>query len=160
VQSTLETGALREFIADVEWGKLDILLIDMPPGTDKLHRLLQIVPSVSLVLLVTTPSDAARFVVRKSVSLVQAAGCQLALLANMCTYSCVSCGTSQPLFGADAARRLAADAGVELWAELPFDPQLAASTDAGDPIALQQGLTARAFAALAERVDHYLEERV
>ena len=53
-QSTLETGVLREFLGDVEWGELDVLLVDVPPGTDKIGRLLELVPDVDQMLLVTT----------------------------------------------------------------------------------------------------------
>jgi ATP-binding protein involved in chromosome partitioning len=57
-QSTLETGVLREFLGDVEWGELDVLLVDVPPGTDKISRLLELVPSLHQMLLVTTDPTA------------------------------------------------------------------------------------------------------
>ena len=67
-QSTLETGALREFIADTAWGELDYLLIDLPPGTDRIARLLALVPHPAVLLVVTTPSAAASGVVARSVT--------------------------------------------------------------------------------------------
>lgn len=155
-QSTLETGALREFLADVEWGTLDYLLIDLPPGTDKLGRLLELLPGLGAALLVTTPSDAARFVVAKSVRLVQDAGVPVVgLAANMSTYTCPDCGRADPLFAADGARRLSDETGVPIWAEVPFDPRLAAQTDAGAPFALDHaGSPAGAgLHALADRLE-------
>lgn len=159
-QSTLETGALREFLSDTAWGELDYLLIDLPPGTDKLGRLLQLLPMPSAVVLVTTPSEMARFVVAKSLRLVREAGVEaIGLVANMSAHVCEACGHASPLFGADGARRLAESAGIPLWAEIPFDPHLAASTDAGTPFVACAGEAAAAHALLqlAERLERETE---
>lgn len=154
-QSVIETGALREFLSDVEWGDLDVLVLDLPPGTEKIARLIDLVGSPDVVLMVTTPSEAARHVVAKSARFLEGAGVrQVGLVANMASWSCPHCGVAEPLFAADGARRLAAEAGLELWAELPFDPRIAADTDEGMPIVLSapERPAARALAALAERV--------
>lgn len=154
-QSLLETGALREFLADTVWGSLDYLVIDAPPGTDKILRLLQLLPRIDLLLLVTTPAEIARFVVAKAVRLASDAGAaSIGLVANMTTHVCTACGHSSPLFDADGAHRLAASANVPLWAEVPFDARLAALTDAGRPFALELPDTppARELRRLAERV--------
>ncbi|HEX7050453.1 MAG TPA: P-loop NTPase [Longimicrobiales bacterium] len=155
-QSTLETGTLREFLADTHWGELDWLLIDAPPGTDRIERLLGLVPRLDAVLLVTTPSEAARFVVAKSVRLARDAGvAAVGLVANMCAYVCPTCGSAAPLFDADGARRLAEAAALPLWTEIPFDPRLAASTDAGAPFVLgtRDAPAAHALRALADRLE-------
>ena len=153
-QSALETGALREFIADVRWGSLDILLLDLPPGTDKLMRTFQLLPDPAGVVLVTTPSEAAGAVVGRSVRLVEEQGVRrFGLVANMTAHRCHSCGAAQPLFAADAARRLAESSGAELWAEIPIDPDLALHTDAGRPPALSDDSeAARAIRSLAARL--------
>lgn len=152
-QSTLETGTLREFLADVRWGALDTLILDLPPGTDKLMRTFQLIPEPTGVLLVTTPSEAARSVVSRSVRLVRQAGAPLGLIANMTAYRCASCGHAEALFRHDGARKLADDTGCRLWADVPFDPTLAAETDAGRPPVLTEDSTAaRALRDLARRV--------
>ncbi|HET6639008.1 MAG TPA: P-loop NTPase [Gemmatimonadota bacterium] len=154
-QSVIETGALREFLSDVEWGALDVLVLDLPPGTEKLARLIDLVGSPDAVLIVTTPSEAARHVVAKSARFLEDAGVrEVGLVANMATWSCPHCGVAEPLFAADGARRLARDSGLELWAEVPFDPRIAADTDEGMPIVLSapERPAARSLAALAERV--------
>lgn len=154
-QSTLETGALREFVADVRWGSLDVLLLDLPPGTDKLMRTFQLIPRPTGVILVTTPSEAARSVVRRSVRLVQERNDGfMGLVANMTTHECPSCGHTAPLFQSDGARELATDSGAELWAEIPFDPRVASETDAGRPPVLDRdpAPAARALQELADRV--------
>lgn len=154
-QSVIETGALREFLSDVEWGDLDVLLIDLPPGTEKLGRLIDLAGAPDAVLLVTTPSEAARHVVARSARLLQRAGVdRVGLVANMASWTCPHCGVAEPLFAADGARRLASDAGLEVWAEVPFDPRIAADTDEGMPIVLSapERPAARAFSGLAGRL--------
>ncbi|HEX6940515.1 MAG TPA: P-loop NTPase [Longimicrobiales bacterium] len=154
-QSSLEAGALREFLADTAWGELDYLLIDVPPGTDKLARLLELLPAPPTLAVVTTPSEIARFVVAKSVRLAHETGAAaVGLVANMCAYVCATCGRESPLYAADGARRLAEATGAPLWAEVPFDPRLALATDAGAPFALEGGdaPAARALHALADRI--------
>lgn len=154
-QSTLETGALREFMADVEWGELDVLLVDLPPGTDKLRRAFELVPSPAGVLLVTTPSEASRFVVLRSARLLRELGApRIGLVANMTGHVCGACGHQEPLFEADGARRLSAETGVETWAEIPFHPALAHATDHGRPLVLDtpDNPAALALRALADRV--------
>lgn len=154
-QSTLETGTLREFLSDVRWGALDTLILDLPPGTDKLMRTFQLIPEPTGVLLVTTPSEAARSVVSRSVRLVRDTGVPLGLVANMTAYRCSSCGHSEPLFQHDGATKLATETGCELWADVPFDPALAADTDAGRPPVLTgDSPAARALLDLASRVEH------
>jgi ATP-binding protein involved in chromosome partitioning len=154
-QSVLETGALREFLSDVAWGDLDVLILDLPPGTEKLSRLIDLAGVPDAVLLVTTPSEAARHVVARSARLLREAGIERAgLVANMASWTCPHCGIAEPLFPADGARRLAEDSGLEIWAEVPFDPRIPADTDDGLPIVLSAPTrpAARALAALAERV--------
>lgn len=155
-QSVLETGALREFLADVAWGPLDILVVDLPPGTDKLARLFELLPALDALVLVTTPSDIAGRVVARSVRAAREAGVRaLGLVANMTGWRCPGCGHEEPLFAADAARELAAASGVPLWAEIPFDPRLALTTDAGRPYVLEApgAPAAVAIAGLARQLD-------
>jgi ATP-binding protein involved in chromosome partitioning len=151
-QSALETGTLREFLADTAWGELDFLLVDVPPGTDKLARLLQLIATPAMVLLVTTPSEAARFVVAKAARLVADAEVPAGLVANMTVHHCGQCGAAAPLFEADGARRLAEAARMPLLAEIPFDPRLATSTDAGKPVVIgyPESHAARALSSLAQ----------
>ena len=159
-QSAMETGALREFLGDVAWGDLDVLLVDVPPGTDKIARLLELVPGLHQMLLVTTPSEAARFVVSKSVTMAREAGVPtVALVANMTEHVCPSCGHTSQLFSGDGARRLAEESGVPLWADIPFDARLGASNDLGSSLVTEdpEAGSSRALLALADRVAAAME---
>ena len=130
-----EAGVLREFLSDVAWGDLDALLIDVPPGTDRIGRLLELVRP-HIALLVTTPAEMARVVVTRSARLLQEAGLdRIGIVANMTSFLAPD-GTSHSLYTQDGARSLARDTGLPIWAEIPFDPRLAALTDAGTPIVL------------------------
>lgn len=155
-QSTMETTALREFLSDVAWGELDYLLVDVPPGTDKIGRLLALVPELPVALLVTTPSELSRAVVARSLRLVREAGVpSVAIVANMSGYRCVGCGERHPIFPGDGARRLSKEAGVPIWGDIPFDPRISEDTDRGRPRVLEEpeGEVALAFRGLAARLE-------
>lgn len=162
-QSTLETGALREFIADTAWGELDYLLVDLPPGTDRISRLLALIPEPAALLLVTTPSAAASGVVARSITHVRAAGVHdVALVSNMDGHACLKCGTVTPLFGEDSGAALARSTGMPLWATVPFDSLVGADTDRGRPVVLAapHAPAAAAVAELADAVELHTRTRV
>ena len=161
-QSAMETGALREFLGDVVWGELDVLFVDVPPGTDKISRLLDLVPNLDQMLMVTTPSEATRFVVSKSIRLAREAGvATIALVANMTEHTCPSCGHVSHLFGGDGEQRLAEESDCPLWARIPFDPRLGTATDLGTPLVLTDpdAASSRALLSLADRVAALIEEK-
>ncbi|MEX1256485.1 MAG: P-loop NTPase [Gemmatimonadota bacterium] len=154
-QSSMETTALREFLGDVDWGEPDFLLIDVPPGTDKIRRLLELVPGIPLVLLVSTPSEISRAVVARSVRLVrEASAAEIALVENMSGYVCPECGHEHDVFPGDGVRQLSGVADVPVWARIPFDPVLGRETDRGHPPAGGEGErpASRALRELAGRV--------
>jgi ATP-binding protein involved in chromosome partitioning len=162
-QSTLETGVLREFLADVAWGPLDYLIVDLPPGTDKIARLLSLVPAPAALLLVCTPSQAAGTVVARSITHARASGVPtVALVSNMDGFTCAGCGTVTPLYAGSGAAALAQRYDVPVWGDVPFEPALATATDAGMPYVLAQSdaPAARALRALAGRVAAHTAARV
>ena len=152
-QSTLETGVLREFLSDVAWGELDALVIDLPPGTDKIARVLALVPNVSAMVVVTTPSRAAGAVVARSLTQVRETGIpHVGVVTNMERYACPACGVQSPLFRSGAGDAPAADA----WASIPFDPRAAEATDRGLPLPADSAVTP-AFEQLVARISAALE---
>jgi ATP-binding protein involved in chromosome partitioning len=157
-RNVLETGTMRELLSDVAWGELDLLLVDVAPGTDRIARLLDLVPDPDAMLLVTTPSEMARRVVARSLRLAREARLRrIGLIENMTAWSCPECGARTELYES-AGPELDTD-GVERWGEIPFDPRLARSTDEGQPFVLAQpdAPAARAVRALAERLRTELE---
>lgn len=161
-QSTLETGTLREFIADTAWGELDYLLIDLAPGTDRITRLLSLVPQPAALLLVTTPSAIAGGVVARSLTHALEAGVRdVALVSNMDGHACAKCGATTPLFGDASGTALAQRMGVPLWGTVPFDAAVGADTDRGRPVVLSAPHTAaaRAVSALAGAIEKHTGTR-
>ena len=106
------------------------------------------------MLLVTTPSEATRFVVSKTIRLARESGTDVALVANMTEHTCPSCGHESHLFGVDGVRRLAEESGAPLWASIPFDPRFGIETDRGTPLVITDpgAPSSRALLKLADRV--------
>jgi ATP-binding protein involved in chromosome partitioning len=155
-RGALETGSLREFLADLVWGELDYLLIDVPPGTDRIERLLDLVPSPSAAVLVAIPSRAALAVVSKSArTLVEAGLERVGLVLNMSGYVCPCCGCATSLFANSGSEAVLGQGGPKLWAEVPFDPELNEATDDGRPFALgsPDRPAAKALEALVQRLE-------
>jgi ATP-binding protein involved in chromosome partitioning len=153
-RNVLETGTLRELISDVAWGDLDVLLIDVAPGTDRIARLLDLIPAPAALLLVTTPSEMSRRVVARSVRLVRDARLpRVGLVENMTGWICPDCGARTELFER-AGPALDGDGAISRWGEVPFDPRLARSTDEGEPFVLASpdAPAARALLELAARL--------
>ena len=137
----------------MSWGELDVLLVDVAPGTDRIARLLDLVPDPDSILLVTTPSEMAKRVVARSARLVREARLRrVGLVENMTAWSCPDCGARTELY--EAAGPALETADIERWGEIPFDPRLARSTDDGRPFVLAQpdAPAALGVRALADRL--------
>ncbi len=129
-RGALEAGALREFLGDVVWGPLDWLLVDLPPGGDRLDDLVDLVPDLAGVVAVTIPSEESERSVRRSLQAARERGLALlGVIENMSGYACGDCGRVGPLFPGDAGPRLAADFDVPLLARLPFAPGVSCPPD-------------------------------
>ena len=130
-RSTMEVGALREFIADTEWGALDYLLLDLPPGTDRLPNVADLIPDLGGVVVVTIPSEVSQLIVKKSVTMARdiLKVPLIGVVENMAFYVCQHCGEQDPLFSTDETGDTAF--GDISLGSIPFDPRLARSGDAG-----------------------------
>lgn len=119
-----ETGALREFLSDVAWGKLAMLLVDMPPDAGRLRDLAALVPGLTGAIAVTIPSDESRLSVARAMRAATDVGVPLlGVVENMSGYACPGCDVIRPLFSGDAGESLANEFDVPLLAKLPFAPQ-------------------------------------
>ncbi|MBA4375767.1 MAG: ATP-binding protein [Anaerolinea sp.] len=126
------TGTIQQFWRDVLWGKLDVLLVDLPPGTsDAALTVMQTLP-VNGVLLVSTPQELAGMVVRKADSMIKQMKVPvLAVVENMSYFTCPDCGKAHELFGPSHIEELARSVETQTWIQLAIDPKLAALADAG-----------------------------
>ena len=147
--------ALEQFVGDVNWGELDYLVVDLPPGTgDVALTLCQNVPMAGAVI-VTTPQDVALIDARKSLHMFRKLGVPvLGIVENMSGYQCPECGHLEPIFGAGGGRRTADELGVPLLGSVPLDPAIVSGGDSGRPVVLERpdSPAGRAFAELAKSV--------
>ena len=150
------TKAVEQFLADVAWGELDYLLIDMPPGTGDVQMgLARLLPRTSVVI-VTTPAVAAQKVAQRAADMARRSFLPVVgVIENMSAFVCDH-GQSYALFGSGGGAALAAEIDAPLLGQVPLEPSVAAGNDAGAPVALHgKGPAADAFRAIArDIVDH------
>ena len=142
-------GAIKQFWGDVVWGSLDVLVVDLPPGTsDASLTVMQSIP-LNGVLLVTLPQDLAGMVVRKAARMAGHLNIPIVgLLENMSGVVCPKCGERIEVFGPSQALPTAHRLGVPLLGQLPLDPELARRCDAGEI----EAYAAESFRPIAEQV--------
>lgn len=128
----LIAGSIQQFWRDVLWGRLDVLLVDLPPGTsDAALTVMQTLP-VNGVVLVSTPQQLAGMVVRKADSMLRQLNIPvMGVVENMSYYPCPAGGGDHEIFGPSHVEELAAAVDAQRWLRLPLDPQLALLGDAG-----------------------------
>ncbi|HUZ43234.1 MAG TPA: Mrp/NBP35 family ATP-binding protein [Acidimicrobiales bacterium] len=128
--------AVQHFLEDVDWGELDYLLIDMPPGTGDVQMgLARMLPRADMII-VTTPALAAQKVASRAADMARRGYLRVAgVIENMSAFECDH-GVSYPLFGSGGGQRLADEIGAPLLAQIPLDPAVAAGGDAGRPAVL------------------------
>ena len=125
-------GAVKQFWADVAWGDVDVMFVDMPPGTgDVPLTVFQALP-VAGAVIVTSPQDLVSLIVEKAVRMCDMMKIPvLGLVENMSEFRCPDCGKVHRIFGEGKAKSIASDHGIKAFASLPIDPMLAAAVDAG-----------------------------
>ena len=147
--------AVQHFVEDAQWGDLDYLLIDMPPGTGDVQMgLARMLPRTDMVI-VTTPALAAQKVAARSADMARRGYLRVAgIIENMSAFTCEH-GARYELFGSGGGERLARDLGVPLLGVVPLEPAVATGGDIGQPAALagsSGGAAAAVFASMAERL--------
>ena len=130
-------GVIRQFLKDVAWGELDYMVVDSPPGTgDEPLSIAQLVGSPAAAVIVTTPQDLSIADVRRCISFCNTLSLPIAgIVENMSGYVCPKCGEKTDLFKADGGKALADELGLTLLGQIPIDPQVVISGDAGTPLA-------------------------
>lgn len=151
----LKHTIIRQFVADVNWGNLDFLIIDSPPGTgDEPLSVAQVVKGAKAVM-VTTPQEISLADVRKSINFCKTVKMELfGLIENMSGFACPHCGKDVPLFGTGGGERTAKEFGLNFLGKIPFDPNMVFCGDSG--ACYQDSYTdspvTKAFEAVAARM--------
>ncbi len=149
------SGLIRQFLNDCVWGELDVLVIDLPPGTGDAQLTLVQQVRLSGAIIVTTPQDVAlRDVLRGAAMFRQVQVPILGVVENMSLLACPSCGEHDDVFGTGGGEQVAEAVGAPLLARIPIEIGVRESGDAGLPIvcASPDSEVARVLAAVAERV--------
>ncbi|MRR19604.1 ATP-binding protein, partial [bacterium] len=159
----MASSFLKQLISQGDWGELDYLIFDLPPGTSDIHlTLVQEVP-VTGAIVVTTPQEVALADARKGIAMFRSEAINvpvLGLVENMSFFVAPELpGKKYFIFGKDGGSRLAAEAGTELLGQIPLVETICDGGDAGTPAALDDSGTGLAFIALAERVVEQVEKR-
>jgi len=145
----MKIGVIKQFLKDVEWGDLDYLVIDSPPGTgDEPLSVAQLAAPVDGAVIVTTPQDVATADVRKSINFCRQLNLPvLGVVENMSGFVCPKCGTVTDIFKAGGGERMAADTGVPFLGRIPVDPAVGEACDDGKPFVYHYSRTetAKAF---------------
>ena len=146
-------GALQQMLGQVQWGELDVLLIDLPPGTGDVQLTLCQRTQVTGAIVVSTPQDVALLDARKAIDMFNTLSTPiLGLIENMSTYVCPSCGHEEHLFGHGGVRAEAEAMGVPFLGEIPLSLDVRVAGDSGWPVVLGDGPVAEAYGHLARRL--------
>lgn len=160
-RATMEASALREFLTDIVWGELDFLLIDLPPGTDRISNIASLLPEMDGALLVTIPAEVSQLVMKKSIVVAKEIlkAPLVGLVENMAAYLCQRCGAEGELFHSGDSERTAQELGIPFLGKIPFDTRISLTSDRGVPFVLEyaDSPAGRAFFQIAEAIQGFLE---
>ena len=154
-------SVITQFLRSVEWGKLDHLVIDLPPGTGDVQLTLIQTVAVTGAVVVTTPSTVALADVRKAIEMFRQVNVEvLGVVENMSTFTCPHCGKPVDIFGHGEGARTAREYGVPVLGEIEIDPHIRIGGDTGSPVALhgENAFGALSFYQLAHAVAARLAE--
>jgi len=154
-------GALLQFLKDVKWGKLDYLLLDLPPGTGDIALTLSQRIAANGAVVVTTPQEVALQDVYKAVAMNNKVGItNLGVIENQSYFVCSACGTQHDIYGSGGGQKVADMSGAPLLGQLPMDPLVQKCSDAGTPVvmAVPDSEVSGKYFALAERLAARVDE--
>ena len=144
-------GALQQMLGQVEWGELDVLIVDLPPGTGDVQLTLCTKSELTGAIVVSTPQDVALIDARKALDMFATLKTPvLGLIENMSMFVCPDCGAEHEIFGQGGVAAEAKALGVPLLGALPIDLETRLAGDGGTPIAAGEGPMAQAYARIAE----------
>ena len=157
----LKMGAIRQFLEEVAWGDMDYLLVDLPPGTgDESLSILQLLPEMDGVVIVTIPSEVSQAVVKKAVTFARKMNVPiLGIVENMSGMPCPHCGEIIEVFSRGGGAKVSKEMDVELLGSIPLDPQVAADSDEGIPFIVKHpdSPAAKAFTQIIKKIEKKVE---
>jgi ATP-binding protein involved in chromosome partitioning len=155
------SGILKQFVEQVNWGELDYLVVDLPPGTGDAQLSLVQTVRVDGVVMVTTPQDVSTGDVRRAIKMFERVETRvLGVVENMSGFVCPCCNTRYELFGSGGGQELATSANIPLLGTVPLEPAVREGGDAGAPVvvARHESPAAIALASVATQVEALLRD--
>ncbi len=153
----LKMAAIKQFIGDVNWGNLDYLIVDLPPGTgDEPLSIAQLIPDSDGAIVVTTPQDVALLSVRKSINFVKKMNMPvIGIIENMSGFKCPHCGKAIDIFKTGGGKKASMDFKVPFLGGIPIDPEIVNMGDSGEPFIIKNAESdaAKAFSEVVENIE-------
>lgn len=157
----LKMAAIRQFLSDIVWGPLDFLFIDLPPGTgDEPLSVIQLIPEMDGVVIVTIPSEVSQIVVRKAVVFARQLKVPiLGIIENMSGFVCPKCGAEIDIFRKGGGKEIADNLGVPFLGSIPIDPRICEDSDKGIPFVIEHADSpaAKAFKEIVLKIEEALK---
>lgn len=159
----LKMKAISQFLSDIVWGELDFLFIDLPPGTgDEPLSIMQLLPEMDGVVIVTIPSEVSQIVVKKAVTFSRELNVPvIGVIENMSGFVCPKCGTQVNIFKAGGGEKIAEDLKIPFLGRIPIDPEICKDSDSGMPFIIKHmnSPATKAFMEIVKKVEGFLRDR-
>lgn len=157
----MKMGAIKQLIGDFNWGELDYLIIDLPPGTgDEPLSIAQIIPKITGAIIVTTPQDVALVSVRKSITFVNKLKIPaIGIIENMSGFTCPHCGEHIDIFKSGGGKKAAEDYNLSFLGSIPLDPSIVETGDSGTTTMVKDSTLSTSFEHIAENVKESIKEK-
>jgi ATP-binding protein involved in chromosome partitioning len=153
----LKMAAIRQFIGDFNWGTLDYLIVDLPPGTgDEPLSIAQLIPNITGAVIVTTPQDVALVSVRKSINFVKKMNINITgIIENMSGFKCPHCHKEIDIFRTGGGLKASKDLNIPFLGSVPIDPKIVLTGDKGEPFLVNNSSTetGKAFSKIVKKIE-------
>jgi ATP-binding protein involved in chromosome partitioning len=156
-------AAIRQLLLDIVWGELDLLFIDLPPGTDdEPLSVMQLLPEMDGVVIVTIPSEVSQDVVKKAVTFARQLNVNvIGIVENMSGFVCPNCGARVDIFKVGGGEEMSNELGVPFLGRIPIDPSICEDSDRGLPFIVghPNSPATEAFTGIVDKIRHFLKQR-
>jgi ATP-binding protein involved in chromosome partitioning len=157
----LKMRVIQQFLSDIAWGELDFLFIDLPPGTgDEPLSVMQLIPDMDGVIIVTIPSEVSQVVVKKAITFARQLGVPIiGVIENMSGFVCPECGAKLDIFKAGGGKKIAKDLSVPYLGKIPIDPAICVDSDSGAPFVAENKVSpaVKAFAEIVMKIKQFVK---
>jgi ATP-binding protein involved in chromosome partitioning len=157
----LKMKAISQFLSDIVWGELEFLFIDLPPGTgDEPLSIMQLIPEMDGVVIVTIPSEVSQIVVKKAVTFSRQLNIPvIGIIENMSGFVCPKCGAEIEIFKVGGGKKIAEDLKVPFLGKVPIDPQICEDSDRGTPFITEHmdSPATKAFMEIVKKIEFFLK---